>query len=223
MIQFNLLPDVKVEYIKAKKSKRTIMVAAILSVIVSLSLLAIMVSVTMYQKFHINSLSSDITKVQKDLENTQNLAKILTVQNQLKSLPDLYSKRPETSRVFGYVEQTTPAQIQISNMTLDFNANSINVSGISDTLESVNRYVDTLKFTNYRVAGVEGKEKAFTNVVLTAFSRSKDSASYSVSMEFNPDIFDRAKEVALEVPKTITTRSETELPGNDLFNAKETN
>ena len=36
-------------------------------------------------------------------------------------------------------------------------------------------------------------------------------------------IFDSSKEVTLNVPKTITTRSETQLPDSGVFDQKETN
>ncbi len=223
MIQFNLLPDVKVQYIKARKSKRMVIVIAGISVIVSLALLIVMVSVTMFQNRHISDLNKDIKTYEKKLKGREDLSKILTIQNQLNSLPGLYVKRPVTSRLFGYVQATTPTQVSIRHLILDFGPGTIQIEGTSDSLESVNRYVDTLKFTTFSVKGTEGTTNAFKNVVLSVFSRSAKEATYTVQFMFEPAIFDSEKEVTLNVPKTITTRSETEQPGSGVFDSKGTN
>lgn len=212
MIQLNLLPDIKVEFIKAKRAKRMVLVGATGAIIFSLALLIIMISLTMFQKRHIADLNKDIASFEKVLQDTPDLAKILTIQNQLNSLPDLYKKRPVTSRLFPYVEQTTPDKIGIAHLILSFADSSLNIQGTSDSLESVNRYVDTLKFTTYKTTGSDTEIKAFSDVVLTAFGRDSKAATYSVALKFDPVIFDSSKEVTLAVPTTITTRSETELP-----------
>jgi len=223
MIQFNLLPDVKVQFIKARKAKRMVMVISGLVVTVSFGLLAIMFSVTAFQDHHIESLNSDIKSYENKLTGTSDLAKILTIQNQLNSLPDIYAKRPVTSRLFGYIQATTPTQVSINHLSLDFVENKLTVQGTTDTLATVNRYVDTLKFTTYTVKDDKESTKAFNNVVLSAFSRDEKTATYTVTFEFETDIFDISKEVTLNVPKTITTRSETELPSSGVFDSKGTN
>jgi hypothetical protein len=225
MIQFNLLPDVKVAYIKAKKAKRIVVVIAALSVAISLTLLILMISATAFQKHHINDLNKDIKTLETSLNGTQDLAKILTIQSQLNSLPALYAQRPVTSRLYSYIQATTPSQISMSKIDLEFGTTSLTIQGTADTLETVNRYIDTLKFTTYTVTGSTSKVNAFSQVVLTSFNRDSKTATYTISFLFDPAIFDGSKVVTLDVPKTITTRSETELPGNStgVFDAKGTN
>ena len=228
MIQFNLLPDVKVAYIKAKKAKRIVTVVAGISVVVSLVLLILMFSAVSLQKKHISDLNKDIKSYESSLTGTKDLAKILTIQNQLSSLPALYAKRPVTSRLYSYIQSTTPAQpsrVSIKKVDLEFEASTLEIEGTADTLEAVNRYIDTLKFTNYTTDTIKTKTPAFTNVVLKTFNRDTKEASYTIDFSFDPLIFDAAQKVTLDVPKTITTRSETELPGNanGVFDTKGTN
>jgi hypothetical protein len=222
MIQFNLLPDVKVQYIKAKKAKRMVIGISLLAVAVSVTLLALTISATLFQKKHISDLDKDIKKYENSLKNTPDLNKILTIQNQLTSLPALYAGRPVTSRIFGYMQATTPAKISLTKMSVDFANTTLSVDGTADTLESVNRYVDTLKFTTYTLKDSEDKTNAFSQVVLSSFNRDAKQATYSVDLTFDPALFDGTKEVTLNVPQTITTRSETELPGG-VFDAEGTN
>lgn len=214
MIQFNLLPDVKVAFIKARKAKRIVLVISGIAVIVSLVLLIIMFSAVTIQKKHIKDLNSDIKKYESSLSGTTDLAKILTIQNQLNSLPLLYAQRPVTSRLYKYIQQTTPQLVSIKSINLQFADSSLEIEGTADTLELVNRYIDTLKFTKYTSETTKDKTPAFTNVVLKTFNRDTKTASYKVDFNFDPAIFDAAQKIAFDVPKTVTTRSETELPGS---------
>lgn len=222
MIQLNLLPDVKLEYIKAKRLKRTVV---LLSAMVSGSMLGLLillfVGVMIVQKQHLNHLSSDIDASSRRLQGVADLDKILTVQNQLKTLPQLHDKKPVTTRVFTYVEQITPAKVTIADMTIKFEDQSMVIQGGADSLQTINTFVDTLKFTNYTITGSDDKsaKKAFTQVVLTSFGRSDTAAKYEISLKFDPELFNSKNNIQLVVPKgQVTTRSETEKP-SALFEA----
>lgn len=216
MIQFNLLPDVKLEYIKARRSKRMVLLTATGVTAVSLLFfVGLFLVVNVLQTKHINDLNNDIKKHTATLQSIPNLDKILTVQNQLGSLTTLHEQKPITSRMITYLGQLTPAQATISNVNLDYTASTINITGAADALSTVNKFVDTLKFTTYTVDGSTPK-KAFSNVVLTSFATADKGVTYQITMSFDPVIFDGTKDVKLVVPKIISTRSETEKP-SDLF------
>lgn len=217
MIQFNLLPSVKVDYIKTKRLKRLIMGLSVVSVVFSVVLLMVMFSLKTVQNGHINNLEGDIKRLTSDLENTPDLNKMLSVQNQLNSLPTLYAGRPAVYRLPSFLDQTTPTNVGITDILIDFSLSTVEVGGKADTLESVNRYVDTLKFTKFK-SGAEGEEAAaFSSVVLTSFGRDEKEATFKVSFTFTPAIFDDAQDIQLIIPSIVTTRSQVEA-SNDLFN-----
>ena len=175
-------------------------------------------TVHLFQKIHIRNLEKDIKNSAQSLKATPDLDKVLTIQNQLNSLPALHDEKPVTSRLFGYLGQVTPAQVSIGKLDLDFETTSLIISGNADSLSTVNKFVDTLKFTTYKVDGSDQKSKPFTEVVLTNFGRSDKEATYQISLKFDKTIFDILKKVSFEVPKIISSRSETEKP-TDLFKA----
>ena len=219
MIQFNLLPDVKLEYIKTKRTKHMVLVAAMAVSGASLTIMVILyMAVSVYQKNRISDLSKDIKTNIADLKKIPNLEKILTVQNQLGSLGGLHSKKPQVSRLYNYINQVTPINVTISSASIDLVKNTLTISGNSADLSTVNKFVDTLKFVNYTtVDSPATKKNPFSSVVLSSFSLTPTAptdkkASYSITMIFDPVIFDNTKEVFLDVPKQITTRSETEKP-----------
>jgi len=223
MIQFNLLPDVKLEFIKAQRTRRLVFSVSIIVTAASVGLLLLLLVLVGLQKKHLNDLNTDIKSNTSTLEKKPNIKTILTVQNQLGSLTGLHDQKPAADRLFTYMNQVTPAAAAITNLDVDYAQNTMVITGTADALKSVNKYVDTLKFTTFSVAGAENSSKAFSNVVLTSFgltTGTKDpaqAATYSISLSYDPVIFDITKSVALSVP-TITTRAETPNP-TDLFKA----
>jgi hypothetical protein len=218
MIQFNLLPDVKLEYIKAARTKRLVISISALVIAAVIGLVGLIsLSVLVLQKRHLNNLNNDIATYRQELEDTGDLNKILTVQNQLNSLPGLHQQKPASSRIFSYIGQLTPEAVSISRMQVDFLESTMHITGQvendREALKNVNLFVDTLKFTKYK-AGQDGEEaNAFSSVVLSNTSRTRTTASYEITLSFDPQIFNINEDIRLLVPKDkITTRSETQKP-----------
>lgn len=157
MIQFNLLPDVKLEYIKAQRTKHFVVVVSVLASAASLGLLIILVlTVNVWQNKTIKDLSGDIKSTSSELKSTKDLNKILTVQSQLGSLSTLHSQKPAAQRIFGYLSQVTPVKATISDITADFTLNTLSITGKAPSLDVVNTFTDALKFTSYGQGAVKG-------------------------------------------------------------------
>ena len=200
MVQFNLLPDVKQEFIKTQRIKRLVVGGSVLASAASVLVLLVLLStVYIVQKKSINDLNSDIHTNSNTLKNSPNIDNILTVQTQLNSLSALHAQKPVASRLFGYLSLLTPQQVTISDLKIDFTANTINLTGNAPNLDAVNTFVDSLKFTTYSVQGQSGAPNAFSTVVLSSFSRSQNSASYAITLDFDPAIFNSSNNVTLSV------------------------
>lgn len=214
MIQFNLLPDIKIQYIRAQRQKHLVVLISAIAIAASLVFVAALVATAfVVQKKSIADLTKDITAASKELQDTPDLTKMLTVQNQLKSLPALHESKPAASRIFSYIAQSTPSEASISRLLVDFNTQTITISGSATSLEVVNTHTDTLKFATYHTKNDPKTEvQAFSNVVLSSFGRDSKGASYTITLSFDPVIFSEAEEVTLTIPNKITTRSQTEQP-----------
>jgi hypothetical protein len=216
MIQFNLLPDVKIEYVKAQRSKRLVMVSAFIATAASFALfLLLLIVVQGVQKKALNDLSGDIKDYSAELRATPDLDKILTIQSQLGSLGSLHEQKNAASRMFGTIQSVTPSDVTISDHAVDFTEHTMTITGNAPTLDKVNTFLDALKFTTFSKEGEES-EKAFSNVVLTQFGRDEQGSTYTVTLNYNEALFDNQQEVTLSVPKTITTRSVIGQP-TDIF------
>jgi Tfp pilus assembly protein PilN len=222
--QLNLLPDVKMDYIKAQRSRRLATSIAVLVSIVAIALLVLLLGAEGLQKKHLSDLSKDINTNSAELQQKPQIEKILTVQNQLESLTTLHTGKPAVSRLFGYLNELTPAQVDITDLTGDFTQQTLTITGAADSLSSINQYVDTLKLTTYTAKGTPGSQPAFSNVVLSSFSLNTQSevdghpASYIITLSYDKNIFDITQQITLSVPNVTPTRLAVAQP-NDLFQA----
>jgi len=225
MIQFNLLPDVKLQYIKARRSKRLVLLGSIIAASASVAILIFsFVVVNVLQHKHLGAVKADIDKYSKELKDEEDLDKILTIQDQLKSLNTYHEQKPAAQRISKFLSQVTPSTVSISKVDVDYTANSIALEGTAPALKDVNEYVDTLKFSTYTVekdGEKEDKGQAFSGVVMTDFTRVA-AATYTITLSFQPELFDNTKAISIVLPKEskVTTRSVTEKPSVPLFQPK---
>lgn len=235
-LQFNLLPDVKQEYLKAQRTKRTVIAISFIASAVSLFILLLMITtVYVVNKKQLSDANKQIDHYSDQLKGIDNLDKILTVQNQLKSVSSLHQSKHITSRLYTYLPQLTPTTVCLGKVTLDLQANTLTIDGSADSLKSVNVFIDTLKFTKYAVDGKDSGRNAFTSVLETQFGLNSANAgsstndcggkpaiaSYTLNVQFDQALFSNGQSVALEVPKgKSTTRSVIDDPSNDLFNGQ---
>jgi Tfp pilus assembly protein PilN len=236
MIQFNLLPDVKLNHIRTQRFKRTVIaLAGLVTIFCIVVLLLLMSAVYGLQRRHMSNLSEDIENTATEIKSINQIDRILTVQNQLVSVNDLHAQKPVLSRLFIFIETVTPSDVNLSGVEVNFDSNRIELSGSAQSIATINRYVDTLKFTEYFSVELddddevveeslpgedEGLPLAFSNVVLESFGRSGDEINYMITMEYDPAIFDSVEEIRIRVQDTITTRSEVDQP-EALFQAPE--
>lgn len=226
MIQLNLLPDIKLAYIKAERTRRLVLSVSFLVAGVAVVILLLLLSVDGLQKKHLSDLNKDIKSESSKLQKEPQINKILTVQNQLQSLTDLHAQEPAASKLFDYLNETTPTSVSISNFTIDFTQQTATITGTSDNLAHVNQYVDTLKYTKYTTGNSSSGsgQAAFSNIVLSSFSLNTGSqdasqaANYTITLAYDKTIFDNTQNAKLHVPDITTTRLSVDQP-IDLFKA----
>lgn len=220
MIQINLLPSIKAEYVKAQRTKRTVITVSIIAIGVSLGIVGILASIAFgAQQLQLSNLQKDIEKSEQNIKSVPDLDKILTIQNQLVALTPLHDAKPVMSRLFTYLQQTTPDSVKLEKYTVDNADYTIKLEGEAPALELVNKYVDTLKFTEV-AQNEENAQKvnAFSEVVLNNFSKSEQGYTFSISLKYNDQLFSSANpDIKIVVPNIVTTRSQTQLPSGNIF------
>jgi Tfp pilus assembly protein PilN len=233
-LQFNLLPDVKQEYLKTRRTKRTVITAALVaSSIAFFILLFALITVYVINKKQLSDADGSIKNYSNQLKSIPNLDKVLTIQNQLKSIQTLHESKHKMSRLYTYLPQITPAHVCIGQLTVDTALTTITIQGSSDSQRSINTFVDTLKFTKYKLDNQSSGKNAFTNVIESQFGISTSAtsgnnnskcqgaaapAAYQLTLQFDPVLFANSSSVELSVPQgLVTTRSVIDDPSN-IFN-----
>lgn len=229
-IQLNLLPDVKKEFLKAQKTKALVVSSSIIVTLVAVGLSVLLfLYVTVGQQLQIGIITNDIKSKTEELNNVQDLSKYLTVQNQLKALPELHDQKGVYSRLFSFLPTLNPSapnNIKLTTLQVVQADQSMVFSGTTATFESLNIFVDTLNNAQatYREPGAEQAktEKIFSSVLVQSSGLAKvneaNVVSFIIRVTYNQGVFDaRNADVNATVPNIETTPSVTGSPSVQLF------
>ncbi len=221
MITLNLLPDIKKEYLRAKKIKGLFITGAFFVSVISIAIVALVaIYVQGYQRSQINSSQTSINTSINTLNATEDLDKIVTLQKQLLALPALNDDTTAVNRLFNFLSILTPNDVSITSLDINFTDGKIEVRGNGIDPKAVNTFIDTLKNASFIYTENPEPQVAFSSVVLSAINTDGGSI-YETRFNFDVRIFDPTIEgLKLSVPNITSTRSYTEKP-KSLFEQKE--
>lgn len=197
MIQVNLLPDVKQEFIKAQQLKHTVLVGAILiSVAVAALTILFFAYVQVVQPRIQQSVQKDIDEGIQALKQKPNAQRIVTVQGVLEQIPALKDKQLVTSRTFEYLQQFTPRSVKYSRVNLNHETNTFILSGSTVSYESAHVLANNLKSAQFTYKQAENEQtiKPFSGVVFSNLGKSESSTgdntvSFELTFQFDPLLF----------------------------------
>jgi Tfp pilus assembly protein PilN len=198
MVQINLLPDVKQEYLKSQQTKHTVLVGAVVASLVSIALLLLVfVYVQFIQSMHRSNLQKDIDAGVQELKSQKSAVKIVTVQGALEQLPKLQNNKPLTSSLFAYLQAFTPRDVSYNSVNMDVASKTITLEGGANTSERVNVFANNLKsarFSYSKDGTTQVISTPFTNVVFSALSKAEQSdqgksVSFSITFNYDPIMF----------------------------------
>ena len=234
MIQLNLLPDIKLQYQKARRTQAKVVSGAILACIVSVGAVVLAVLwVYGIQTIQKAQLTKSIDTKYGELKAVKDIDKYVTVQNQLANLSGLHSEKIIMSRIFDVMAKLNPKapnNVRISTLNVDTATNTMTMDGETDTFTGLETFRDTLKNAslNYIPVSDDGtthtetltSEQFFTpNTVMILTqgigktSENKVVVSFKISAEYNPKVFARdSANVAITVPNKDTTQSKEDTP-----------
>lgn len=200
MIQVNLLPDIKQDYLRAKRQRNTVISIAIIVGAVAIGLVVLLGLLIGAQAIR-NKLADDaIVSENKQLQSVGDLSDIYTIQNQLKVLSGQNTSRTINSRLFDILSAVNPKQpndVKFSGVTLDPESTTITLSG---TAVGGYEAVDTMKKTILNSKLDYTKDDQKTSVALTdavsigetSYGESSDGGrvlQFTLSFVYAEDLF----------------------------------
>lgn len=237
MIQLNLLPDLKKEFLKAQKTKGFVIGISILITLGAAAVSALLfVYVTFVQQLQTNIVTGDIEKKAAELKAVPDVNKYLSIQNQLASLDALHSQKGQYSRLFSFMTSLNPGapnNISLSTLQLSTLDKAVVFNGSTASFESLNVFVDTLKNAQvkYKPAGQAEavQEPMFSQVLVQSSSLARLNNNSVVTFVVRATYLDPVfaitnTDVTVEIPNITTTSSSTQAPvPQPLFNSQEEN
>lgn len=223
MIQVNLLPDIKLQYLKAQHNKRLIISTSLLVILTAVGIAVLMaLYVYLNQPAHTNRLQADIDQGIAELEAIENLGTILTVNQQLIALPDLHQQKPLFSRLPELLVRIVPQEIRLSQVEISLidGLGTIRLTGSGDTTKRINQFADILKNAQYAVDGSEDKVAVFSGVEFSISIPEGDEIGFQAEMDLDATIFGATNtEVEFSVPSIVSTQSNIRTENSELFDS----
>lgn len=207
MIEINLIPDVKLELLRARRQQKMVISVSIMVAIASVAVVALMASYAFgVQAFADGRANDGITDESKKLQNIKDLSKTLTIQNQLKKLSGLQADKTVSSRLFDIIGTTVPSgtnRINISRLELDTEQSTITIEAdAANGYEAVEVFKKTLAATTFEYKR-DGKAQSAVKVASTISEGERrygeDSAGkrvlrFNLSFKYAEQLFDTDSE-----------------------------
>lgn len=234
MIEINLLPDIKQEFIKAKKTRNMVISGSIIVGVISIALVVLLV-VYLYgvQNLRSTILDKSIDDKELSLEKTPDLSNMLTLQSQLSSIKQLHDQNSRSSRIFSLLTAINPAapnNIVFSNVKLDTNAKTIRIDAqAASGFVAADILKKTIKATTFSYNDQDKKQPnliAKNDPLISDMSYGEDSSGlkvlrFSISFEYDDAVFaSTSKNLIISQPdRKNATDSRFYLPTN-LFGSR---
>ncbi len=209
MIEINLVPDVKQEFIRAQRVRAQVISWSISFGVIAIGVVVVLAIYVFGIQFGRSAIAdSQIDSQYKTLSKTTDLSKLLTVQNQLTKITQLHDASPETSRLFDTLASIIPPEpnnIQISDLTVDNSVGTFSFTGVAPSgYAALETFKKTLQNSEvqYTPATQDGQTAAQPQSVALATNISISNVHYgldannnrvltfSMSFTFAPQLFD---------------------------------
>ena len=219
MIQLNLLPDVKKEFLRAQSARRKTIAISILVTIIAAGLTAV-VAVYVYavQNGIMYLQTQDIKGKSSELSSVKDIDKYLTIQNQLAQLSSLHGDKNNFSRLIDFLPRLNPAppqNIVLSNLDVDTATTTITFKGRVGDYGALTTFKDTLTnatFTYMHDDKNADATKLFSEVKIESASYEKTNTTagvtFTVAAVYDSAVFKQENtSVLVTVPNKETTGS----------------
>jgi hypothetical protein len=132
MIEINLIPDVKREFIHAQKMRNLAITASILVGAAAAGIVVILALLLGAQALHESIARGQVNEQFKKLQSVDNIDNVLTIQNQLSKISSINDTKTMDSRLFDVLTAISPAapnDIKIATAQLDPTNRTLAIEG----------------------------------------------------------------------------------------------
>jgi hypothetical protein len=233
MIEVNLLPDVKQEFIRAKRVRASVVSIAIL---ISMAAVGIVVLLSLYvfgvQNFRNQQADTSITEQSKKLAAVEDINNTLTIQNQLSVVSKLHDEKYISSRFFSVlaaINPPAPNNVVVSKVVVDTENKTISIEGQAangyPAFETFRKTIEATKLTYQNDENVSSAALA-SNIVEGERSYGNDENGqkvlrFSLTFNYTEELFNRSlQQAAVNGPSRSNATDSYEGVPKSLFGAR---
>lgn len=136
MVQVNLVPDVKLELIRAQRHRNIVISSAIIIMAASIGVVVLLGITFGAQLVYEKTVTDSIYKQHDKFVNKPDIKKTVTIQNQLKSIQETHEQKAMTSRIFALISEAsvkdTDNSVSLNSFTIDTTAKTISLVAQTD-------------------------------------------------------------------------------------------
>lgn len=173
MIQINLVPDVKLELIKAQRHRNAVVSISIIAMVAAVIVVVLLGVVIGAQAVRRNIVTESIKEADKSFRGMQDIEKTVTVKNQLESIQSTHDQKTMTSRIFDLLAEAsakgTDNSVSMTSFSIDTETQTISLLAQTDTRGFEAAEVFRKNIDGMRVYFVDRGEKT-TDTVPNEFS-----------------------------------------------------
>lgn len=202
MIQINLVPDIKQEYLKAQRTRNMAISISILAGLAAVAVVVILGLILGGQYVLDAQAKGRIESEYKKLSSVEDLSEILTIQNQLTVLPEQHLMSTRDSRLFVVINAINPAEpdsVTFSSVKLDPASKIVTLEGSAaggyPAVEALKKTIESTKF-EYTAKGSDQNtsEPLASSVGIENTSLGEDNSGakvirFTINFEYAEDLF----------------------------------
>ena len=238
MIQINLIPDIKQEYLRAQRTRNMAISIAILAGLAAVGLVVFLGLILGGQYVLDTQAKSKIKDEYQKLASVEDLSEILTIQNQLSVLPNQHETSTRDSRLFAVIDAVNPAapnDVTFSSVKLDPASNVVTLEGSAKggypAVETLKKTIESTKFEYSSKDDDEiSSEPLASSVGIESTNLGEDNNGqkvlrFTISFEYARDLFVNTvanAKVVSPTKRVDVTDSKTRVP-ESLFQASSNN
>lgn len=206
MIEVSLIPDVKQELIRARRMRATVVSVAILAMIVSGGVVALL-AVYVFAGQGVRGYAADtaIKDNFSELSKVEDLSNMLTVQNQLEKISETHADKTISSRLFdvlSVIVPPAPNNVSLTSTEMDTEEGTLTIEGQSPTgflaYEAFKKTIAATELNYYE----DGNNEVMTAMLASdiidgerSYGEDQDGRRvlrFSISFTYDPALFDSA-------------------------------
>ncbi len=200
MIQINLLPDVKLEYLRARRMRNLVISGAVIAGLASAGVVVLLLLFLGVQAGREVIADNGIEREYEKLSQVENLSELVTLQNQLDVIGSQHLTKTVNSRLFSVIQGVNPSgsdKVQYTTVVIDPIAKTLEIEGVARggyaAVETFKKTIDNTDIEFVRDQ-VQATEDIATNVSIgeTSFGESSGGdrvLQFKVTVTYNELLF----------------------------------